>query len=551
MSTATMPMYRWDELPWKKFRRTVWKLQTRIYRARLQGNVKLVRKLQKLLLQSRAAKFLAVRRVAQENSGKKTAGVDGVKSLTTTQRLRLALSLELDSKARPARRVWIEKKDSDELRPLGIPVMCDRALQSLVKEALEPEWEARFEANSYGFRPGRSCHDAIDAIFKAISLKAKFALDADIAKCFDRIDHTALLAKVNASPPVQRQLKAWLKAGVMDGGELFPTEAGTMQGGTVSPMLANMALHGLETAIVSSFPRQKGLTLSVLGYADDFVVLHADRRVVAKSAVIAQDWLRPMRLELKASKTRIAHTLEEIDGRAGFDFLGFKIRQYKVGRTKSAKNTNGKQLGFKTIIKPSDKAIRKHVQSLRQTIDNHRGVTQTQLISALNRTIDGWARYYSTVVSGKVFSKLSDSRFQMLWRWAKRRHPNKGKKGVANRYWGVDQGQGWNFQSPGRPRLRKHVHTAIRRHVKVKGKRTPFDGDWVYWSIRRGHSPDVSPRVAKLLKKQRGVCIECGLYFRDGDQMEVSYINPRRSRWRGATFNLLLVHQRCQEALCA
>jgi len=139
----------------------------------------------------------------------------------------------------------------------------------------------------------------------------------------------------------------------------------------------------------------------------------------------------------------------------------------------------------------------------------------------------------------------------MLRRWAKRRHPNKGKKWVANRYWGVDQGQGWNFQSPGRPRLRKHVHTAIRRHVKVKGKRTPFDGDWVYWSIRRGHSPDVSPRVAKLLKKQRGVCIECGLYFRDGDQMEVSYINPRRSRWRGATFNLLLVHQRCQEALCA
>src|SRR6266540_296189 len=160
MSTATMPMYRWDELPWKKFRRTVWKLQKRIYRARLQGNVKLVRKLQKLLLQSRAAKFLAVRRVAQENSGKKTAGVDGVKSLTTTQRLRLALSLELDSKARPARRVWIEKKDSDELRPLGIPVMCDRALQSLVKEALEPEWEARFEANSYGFRPGRSSSSA-------------------------------------------------------------------------------------------------------------------------------------------------------------------------------------------------------------------------------------------------------------------------------------------------------------------------------------------------------------------------------------------------------
>src|SRR5712691_4598430 len=242
MSTATLPMYRWDDLPWKKFRKVVWKLQKRIYQAMLCGDVKLVRKLQKLLMKSRAAKFLAVRRVAQENSGKKTAGVDGVKSLTPSQRLRMALSLGVDSKARPVRRVWIEKQGSDELRPLGIPVMHDRARQSLVKEALEPEWEARFEANSYGFRPGRSGHDAIGAIYIAISRQAKFALDADIAKCFDSISHSALLAKVNASPLVQRQLKAWLKAGVMDGGELFPTAVGTMQGGTISPLLANIAL---------------------------------------------------------------------------------------------------------------------------------------------------------------------------------------------------------------------------------------------------------------------------------------------------------------------
>lgn len=204
--------------------------------ATLRGDVKLVRLLQKLLLKSRAAKCLTVRRVAQENSGKKTAGIDGVKSLTASQRLRMARSLELNSKARPARRVWIEKDDSDELRPLGIPVLHDRALESLVKEALEPEWEARFEANSYGFRPGRSGHDAIEAIFVSIAMKAKYVLDADIAKCFDRISNAALLAKVNASPPVQRQLRAWLRAGVMEGGKLFPTEEGTMQGGTITPL---------------------------------------------------------------------------------------------------------------------------------------------------------------------------------------------------------------------------------------------------------------------------------------------------------------------------
>src|SRR5713101_7691820 len=197
----------------------------------------------------------------------------------------------------------IPKPGKAEMRPLGIPTMLERAVQALAKMALEPEWEAPFEANSYGFRPGRSCHDAVEAIFRAIAQKAKFALDADIAKCFDRISHTALLAKVNASPPVQRQLKAWLKAGVMEGGELFPTAEGTMQGATVSPLLANIALHGLETAIVSSFPR--GNQPLVVRYADDFVVLHSEQRIVEECAVIAQDWLKPMGFELKTSKTRM------------------------------------------------------------------------------------------------------------------------------------------------------------------------------------------------------------------------------------------------------
>jgi len=258
-----------------------------------------------------------------------------------------------------------------------------------------------------------------------------------------------------------------------------------------------------------------------------------------------------MGLELKASKTRMAHTLDEVAGQTGFDFLGFNIRQYKVGRTKSGKNAHGKPLGFKTYIKPSAKAIGKHVQSLRQIVANHKGAGQAQLIIALNRTICGWARYYSSVASKKVFSKVDNTLFQMLWAWAKRRHPKKGAKWVANRYWGVSQGLGWNFQSQGLAQLRKHVHTAISRHVKVAGKRTPFDGDWVYWSSRRGKSPDVSPRVARLLQKQQGHCTECGLYFGDGDQLAVAYINPQRTRGREATDNLMLVHQHCYDALGA
>lgn len=222
---------QWNQINWKKLEKRVFKLQKRIYRASERGDLKAVRRLQKTLLHSWSAKCLAVRRVTQDNLGKKTAGVDGVKSLTPKQRIDLVGQLKLTRKAKPTRRVWIPKPGTEEKRPLGIPVMKDRAIQALVKLALEPEWEARFESNSYGFRPGRSCHDAIEAIFNAIRYKPKFVLDADISKCFDRINHPELLRKINTFPAMHRQIKAWLKAGVMDNGIFEETEKGTPQGG--------------------------------------------------------------------------------------------------------------------------------------------------------------------------------------------------------------------------------------------------------------------------------------------------------------------------------
>lgn len=205
MSTVQQPMYEWKDLPWKDIERRVFKLQKRIYRASLRGDVKVVHRLQKLLLKSWSAKSLATRRVTQDNRGKKTAGIDGVKALTSQERTDLVNRLNLKLKAQPVRRVWIPKPGSQEKRGLGIPVMQDRALQALVKLALEPEWEAKFEANSHGFRPGRSCHDALTAIRNSIMFKPKYVLDADIAKCFDRINHETLLEGVRKGYKIEQR----------------------------------------------------------------------------------------------------------------------------------------------------------------------------------------------------------------------------------------------------------------------------------------------------------------------------------------------------------
>jgi RNA-directed DNA polymerase len=241
--------------------------------------------------------------------------VDGVKSLTPKQRINLVSKLKLTGKAKPTRRVNIPKPGTTETRPLGIPTINDRALQALVKLALEPEWEAKFEPNSYGFRPGRSCHDAIGAIFTSISLKGKYVLDADIAKCFDRIDHKALLSKIHTYPTLSRQLKMWLKAGYCMGNELFPTNDGTPQGGVISPLLANIALHGMEERVKQYAETLKGKkrdnrnSLSLIRYADDFVLIHEDLNVVKKCQEIIAEWLRDMGLELKPNKTKLTHTL--------------------------------------------------------------------------------------------------------------------------------------------------------------------------------------------------------------------------------------------------
>ena len=496
-------VYDWKNVPWRKLERIIFKLQKRIYRAALEGNKQKVRKLQGLLNRSWSAKMIAVRQVTQQNQGKKTAGVDGVKALTPKQRQELVGELRVTRKAKvkPTRRVWIPKPGRDEKRPLGIPTMYDRALQGVVKQALEPEWEAYMEANSYGFRPGRGCHDAIEAIFNSIRYKPKWVLDADIAKCFDRIDHSTLLNKLNTTSPIRRQIRAWLKAGVMDQGTWQTTEAGTPQGGVISPMLANIALQGLEKEVMSlAKTKEEKRKLTVVRYADDFVVMHDDRSMIEQAKGVVEQWLIGIGLELKVEKTNISHTLE--GDNPGFDFLGFNIRQYKVGKHRSGKTTNGTTLGYKTLIKPSSKSTREHKERLSQIVSSHKSAPQASLIAKLNQIIRGWCNYFKTVASKETYSDMDNHLWNILWQWARRRHPNKAGKWIAKKYWamaGMDQ---WRFtgktKSGEEIAITRHSETKIIRHVKVKGTASPFDGNLIYWSKRLTKSPDVSTRVINV-----------------------------------------------------
>lgn len=259
-SDSNMNIEGWSDINWRNVERYVFKLQTRIYAASRQGDIRRVRKLQRTLMMSWSNRVLAVRRVTQDNQGRNTAGVDGIKTLSPENRCKLVGQLKLTGKSKPTRRVWIPKPGKAEKRPLGIPTMYDRALQGVVKAALEPEWEAHFESNSYGFRPGRSCHDAIKQIKNCIQSKAKYVLDADIAQCFDRINHIELLNRLGQQGIVKKQTAAWLESGVIDQGVFTAISEGTPQGGVISPLLANIALHGLEQVILKrTKPYHKGM----------------------------------------------------------------------------------------------------------------------------------------------------------------------------------------------------------------------------------------------------------------------------------------------------
>lgn len=545
--------YEWKQIPWRKLDIAVFKLQRRIDKASQDRDTRKVHQRQRLLLKSRAAQLLAVRRVTQDNHGKKTAGVDGIKSLNPQQRLTLATNLRRLPYGKPLRRVWIPKRGTNEQRPLGIPTLHDRALQALVTLALEPEWEAKFEPNSSGFRPGRSAHDAIGAIFIAINKQPKYVLDADIAKCFDRIDHDALLQKLATFPMLTRPITQWLKAGVLDNGVFTETEAGTPQGGIVSPLLANSALHGLEAHIRAQFPGQIRLDSTqaptvanwkpqVIRYADDLVILHRDKAVIETCRHLTEEWLQSIGLELHPKKTRLAHTFLQEGETTGFDFLGFSVRQYRTSKFNSA---GGK--GFKTLITPSTDAIKRHSKALSECIRRNKAATQENLIGLLNPKIAGWSNDYRAVVSTQVFHKLDHRLYVQLAKWARYRHPRKSRSWINGRYWDIEPGHGWSFGNRNGFTLNAHARVPIGRHAKVRGTASPYDGNWSYWASRRGTYPGIPRRLAAMLKQQKGQCQACGLFFMPNALIDLHHLDGNRHH--NTYINVAAVHRHCHDQI--
>ena len=476
---STLPnTIQWNHLNWLHINRYVEKLQQRIYRAESLGNNRKVRELQRLLMRSKSALLVSIKRITQMNKGKKTAGVDGYTALSDTERTKLYQQMkDYDINAhnpKPSYRSYIKKKNG-KLRPLNIPTIKDRVWQNVAKIAMEPQWEYRFEPTSYGFRPCRGCHDAIDKIFKSlVHRKNRWVYEGDFKGCFDNLRHDYIMEQIRNFPN-KGVIEKWLKAGYIDSNIFSKTEYGSGQGSVISPLLANIALHGMEEQLGIEYAvrtRKDGYKVvinksdyTMTRYADDFVVMCRTKEQAESISKKLHPYFNSRGLELEPTKTRVVEVTE------GFDFLGFNIRMYQTSQ------------GEKLLIKPSKEAIRKCRKKITEETRHLYGSNVEALISKLNPILRGISNYWSPEVSKWAFNQMDRHVFYVTYRFLKKMHRKKANKWIRQRYYRKDyrniSKDKWILSSPNMKKLQliKMSWTPIKRHRMICYKATPYDSN--------------------------------------------------------------------------
>jgi len=535
---------QWHQIDWTKTHRNARRLQARIVKATKEGRWGKVKTLQWLLTHSLSGKAIAVKQVT-ENQGKKTPGVDGETWSTPEAKTAAVKSLKRRGyQPKPLRRVHIPKANG-KTRPLGIPTMRDRAMQALYLLALDPVSETLADRNSYGFRKGRSTHDAIEQCFNTLNKgkSPKWVLEGDIKGCFDNISHEWMETNIPMDKVI---LRKWLKAGVIEKGKLFATEAGTPQGGIISPTLANMVLDGLEEQLRKALrpKRSKGRIvfnpmINLVRYADDFIVTGSTPEVLERAKEVVREFLQERGLSLSDEKTKIVHI------ETGFVFLGQNVRMYDG----------------KLLIKPSKNAVKRLLTKIRRTIQKNKTASQERLIGQLNPIIRGWVNYHRFSVASKTFSRIDHNVWQALWHWATRRHSKKGARWVHTRYFHMIGGRTWAFASKtvtvDARQWAKLVHVAdtkIKRFRKIKAEANPYDPDWeIYFEerlkLRMGVELLASRNAWRLWQNQNGLCPECNELITPETGWHVHHVVYRVHGGKNILSNLRLIHPNCHRKL--
>lgn len=556
---------KWQAVTWPELEARVFHKQRVIHKAFKQGNETRGHRLQIRLMRSRDAKLLAVFYATDPTKGADTPGIDGQRSPSDSAKWQLAETIRWEMKPSPVRRVLIPKPGKNEFRPLGIPIIRVRAIQHLMKLAIEPAAETLLVPEQFGFRPGRSAWDA--AIHIQLRLRQpKYVLDADIANFFGGINHDAILRSIPGPPSLIKAVHRLLKAGVMDGVELTLSETGTPQGGPISGTLAILVLANLAADIRREFPVGRLLNDEKIvkpfytpSYADDFLVIHERHDVLVAVRAFIEQWLAARGLELHPDKTAIRHTATMADGYRGFRFLGFAFRHHWIGKHQGG----GKGPRWFLWRGPSPEALqrvyakcvavidasgrsRKRNGTINDNARKGKATPEEIMVIRLNSIIRGWCNYHRPLFAKDTFSKLDHQLFTKLWKWTLRKHPSRKRAWVIQRHW--NNAKPWRFTvisaKTAKPiQLIKASAISIARHVPVKPEKSWFDGDWAYWAKRAGRYPMLTTSAATALKRQRGKCPHCKETIVSEDRV----LTVRLQQASGA--RTCVMHRNCADAL--